>query len=237
VELGAHQLVPTEVLKVDSPEVTEMMHHMEDVQFLAEGWFDYPAEMNQQDWFNLGGFSKVQPYYTRNAEIYALRDDVKPFVRSYFNTMASLLNTENLTFWEHFHNGGAWDKTHETGYFLQQTRFMLLMEHGEDLWLNPLTTSNWLQDGMTIAVKNAPTRFGKTSYSIRSQLKQQFIEAAIDPPDRAAPKHLVLRVRHPEGKSIRGVTVNGQAHQDFEAAAGSIRLEPSTKPIKVRVEY
>ena len=28
-----------------------MMDHLEDVHFLAEGWFDYPAAMNEQDWF------------------------------------------------------------------------------------------------------------------------------------------------------------------------------------------
>ena len=64
------------------------LHH-EDVQFLSEGWFDFPAERNHKDWFNCGGFAKVQPYYARNAEICAMRDDVKPFVRSYFNTLAA----------------------------------------------------------------------------------------------------------------------------------------------------
>ncbi|MHC1769265.1 MAG: NPCBM/NEW2 domain-containing protein [Verrucomicrobiia bacterium] len=237
VELGAHQLVPTEVLGATGPEVTEMMHHMEDVQFLADGWFDYSAEMNHADWFNLGGFSKVQPYYTRNAEIYALRDEVKPFVRSYFNAMASLLNTENLTLWEHFHNGGAYDKTHETGYFLHQTRSMLLMERGEELWLNPLTTSNWLQDGMTLSVQNAPTRFGTTAYVIRSQLGRRVIEAAITPPDRVPPKRLVLRLRHPDGQPIRAVTLNDQSHGDFNAAAGLIHLRPAAGPLRVRVQY
>src|SRR5580700_9366326 len=108
------------VLDPNSREVARMMNHLEDAQFLADGWFDYPANMNQADWFDLGGFSKVQPYYTRNCEIDALRDDVKPFIRSYFNTLAAMLNPEVLTLWEHFHFTGAWDKTHETGYFLYQ---------------------------------------------------------------------------------------------------------------------
>ena len=115
---------------------------MEDVQFLSDGWFDYPAAMNELDWFNLGGFSKVQPYYTRNCEVYALRDDVKPFVRSYFNTIAAMLNPEVLSFWEHFNHSGAWDKTHETGYFLHQTRTMLVTERGDQLWLADGTRPN-----------------------------------------------------------------------------------------------
>jgi hypothetical protein len=128
VELGAHQLVVAGVLEADTPEVHRMLNQMEDEQFLGGGWYDYPADQSRADWFNLGKFSKVQPYCTRNAEIYALQGDVKPFLRTYFNSLASLLNPEVLTFWEHFHNRAAWDKVHETAYVLEQTRFMLLME-------------------------------------------------------------------------------------------------------------
>ena len=172
VEIGAHQLVPTGVFDPRDREVERMLDHMEDVQFLADGWFDYPAATNEKDWFNLGGFSKVQPYYTRNCEVYALRDDVKPFVRSYFNTIAAMLNPEVLTLWEHFHHSGAWDKTHETGYFLHQTRTMLVTERGDQLWLAPFITSNWLKDGQTLSVSNAPTRFGPVSYEIESHLAE-----------------------------------------------------------------
>src|SRR5690606_27793759 len=105
---------------------------------------------NHEDWFNLGGFAKVQPYYARNAELYALRDDVKPFVRSYFNTIPTLVSRENMSFWEHFHNIGGWNKTHETGYFLAQSRFMLLQERGSELWIAPLITDQWLTDGNRI---------------------------------------------------------------------------------------
>ena len=66
-----------------------------------------------------------------------LRDDVKPFLRSYFNSLAAMLNPEVLTLWEHFNHSGAWDKTHETGYFLHQTREMLVQERGDELWLAP----------------------------------------------------------------------------------------------------
>ena len=238
VEIGAHQLVPTGVMEANSPEVERMLEHMEDVQFLADGWFDYPAATNHADWFNLGGFSKVQPYYTRNAEIYALRDDVKPFLRSYFNSLAAMLNPEVLTLWEHFNHSGAWDKTHETGYFLHQTREMLVQERGDELWLAPLITSNWLADGMSVAVTNAPTRFGRVSYRLTSHVRNGVIEAHIEPPARSAPKAIVLRLRHPDGKTLRAVTVNGKPHTDFDAKSETVRIVPdTTKPISVRASY
>jgi hypothetical protein len=237
VEIGAHQLVPTGVLDPRSREVERMMDHMEDVQFLADGWFDYPATMNRADWFNLGGFSKVQPYYTRNCEVYALRDDVKPFIRSYFNTLAAMLNPEVLTMWEHFHHSGAWDKTHETGYFLHQTRTMLVQERGEELWLAPFATSNWLRDGQCISVRNAPTRFGKVSYEINSHLAQGFIEARIEPPKRHPPGRIVLRVRHPDGKRIQSVTVNEKRHRSFDSEDESISIKPTAFSITVRAQF
>lgn len=238
VELGAHQLVPTGLLDADSPEVRRMMDQMEDHEFLGGGWYDYPAEKNRADWFNLGGFSKVQPYYTRNAEIYAQQDDVKPFLRSYFNSLASLLNPEILTLWEHFHNRAAWDKVHETAYFLEQTRFMLVMERGEHLWLAPLIPANWLENGKVIAVENAPTCFGKVTYRVESHVARGFIEATIHSPGRRPPEHICLRLRHPEGKSIRAVTVDGKQMENFSSESGVVFLNLKNQGLaRVIVEY
>jgi hypothetical protein len=237
VEIGAHQLVPTGVFDPRDREVERMLDHMEDVQFLAEGWFDYPAATNEKDWFNLGGFSKVQPYYTRNCEVYALRDDVKPFVRSYYNTIAAMLNPEVLTLWEHFHHSGAWDKTHETGYFLHQTRTMLVTERGDQLWLAPFVTCNWLKDGQTLSVSNAPTRFGPVSYEIQSHLAEGVIRVTIHPPARQSPSGIVLRLRNPEGSPIRSVRVNGRPHSDFDRTAGLVRLKPAGEALRLEVFF
>jgi len=214
-----------------------MLDHMEDAQFLSDGWFDYPAAMNQKDWFDLGGFSKVQPYYTRNCEVYALRDDVKPFVRSYFNTIAAMLNPEVLSFWEHFHHSGAWDKTHETGYFLHQTRTMLVTERGDQLWLAPFITCNWLKDGQALSVSNAPTRFGPVSYCIESHIAEGCILATVHPPVRETPSRILLRLRNPEDTQIRSVRVNGKQHHDFDRVTGLVRLKPSGQTLTLGVLY
>ncbi len=233
----AHQLVANRVIDPHAEEVAWMTDHMEDVEFLRGGLGDYPEEQTQRDPFNLGGFNKCQPYYRRNVEIYAYRDDVKPFIRGYFNTIGSLLNTENLSFWEHFHNRGAWNKTHETGWFLCQTRLMLVMERDEDLWLAPFITTHWLADGMRVSVRNAPTRFGPVSYTLTSAVKRGVVEAVIEPPTRSRPKAVVLRIRHPEGKPLRAVLVNGREHRDLDRAAETIRLSPPAETITVKAQY
>jgi len=254
VEIGAHHLAANRILDPASQEVGWMNDYLEDVQFLRSGMGDYPEEKNRKDVFSFGGFAKVQPYYGRIAEVYALRDDVKPFVRSYFNAIPSLLSRENLSFWEHFHNMGGWNKTHETGWFLCQTRTMLVTERGDELWLAPMVTNHWMKDGMKVAVQNAPTRFGKVSYTITSAAVKGQIEAVIrletdrsgesagsGDPRRTSPretlKRIVIRLRHPEGKPIRSVTVQGKPHKDFDPQKETVTIAPSAGPIIVQAQY
>jgi hypothetical protein len=237
VELGSHHLIANRLIDPGAKEADWVVDYLEDHQFLRSGWFDYPEARNRQDVFNLGGFSKVQPFYTRNAEIYAMRDDVKPFLRSYFNAVCTLLNEENLSLWEHFHASGAWNKTHETGWFLCQTALMFAMDRGDELWLAPMVTDRWLEDGKTVEIGNAPTRFGPVGYRITSHVRDGFIDATIDPPQRHAPRNIVLRLRHPDGLAIKSVTVDGQPHEDFDRTGETIRIAPTTKPIQVRAEY
>lgn len=225
VELGSHHLIPLGVMNPDSKDAYWMMNHMEDVQFLCSGWgYDgYSSEKNAKDWFNLGGFAKVQPFYARTTEVYALQDNVKAFIRSYFNSTISLLNREDLSLWEHFHNG-AYNKTHETGYFLYQSRLMFAAEQGEELWLAPFVPAYWMQDGQFVSVKNVPTYFGTLNYTIKSFTDSGYIEAVINPPVNTNYKFMVLRLPHPQESPIRSVVVNDKEYRDFDSAKNVIRL-------------
>jgi len=237
VEIGAHHLVANGVFDAMSREATWMLDRLEDVEFLGTGMGEYKAEENHKDWFSLGGFAKIQPYYGRTADVYAMRDDVKPYIRAYFNGICTLFNTEVMTFWEHFHNLGAWNKTHETGGFLNQTRLMFVMERGDELWLAPFVTNNWQKDGMTVSVRNAPTHFGPVGYHVTSAAQAGSIEATIESPKRAVPKAIVIRMRHPEGKPMRAVKVNGVEHKGFDAAREIVRIEKPEGTVAVRAEY
>ena len=106
-----------------------------------------------------------------------------------------------------------------------------------DRLLAPFITSNWLKDGLVVAVAQAPTRFGPVSYRITSHVKDGYIVATIEPPTRALPDALVLRLRHPDGKRIRSVTVNGKRHRRFDPVKECITLKPVARPMVVRAEY
>jgi hypothetical protein len=237
VEIGPHHLVALGVMDPAAPDAEWMMQHLEDDWCLHEGMNDYPEARNREDWFNLGGFTKMQPYYTRMTQVYALRDEAKPFIRSYLNAIPSLLSLENLSFWEHFRNAGAWNKTHETGWFLQQTRTMFVMERGGELWLAPFVPNHWMGDGMEVRVARAPSHFGAVSYEIESNVDADYIEAEIDPPTRNAPEAIVIRLRHPKGKRMKSTTVNGEPHEDFDPKRECVRLKPGRRTITVRASY
>jgi hypothetical protein len=237
VEEGAHHLVSQGVLDPDCKTVTDMLNHLEDVYFLKDGWTFYPEVENLKDSFNFGGFSKVQPYLTRLAQIYALRDDVKPFIRGYFNAVASLFNAENLSLYEHFNGFGAWANSESMGHFLEQTHLMFVTERNGELWLAPFVTNNWLKDKMTVSIANAPTTFGPVGYTINSDVGNGLIQAYIDPPQRSKPKAIVIRLRHPDGKLIKKVFVDGESFKNFDTEKEIIRLKPFTKRLTLRVEY
>lgn len=237
IEVGAHQLVANGILPSRSSEADSIVNNLEDVQFLRSGWGDYPEERNRTDVFDFGGFSKLQPYYTRIAEVHALRDDVKPFIRSYFNTIPALVSGEDLTFWEHLHTMGGWNKTHETGWFLCQTRTMFVTERGDDLWLAPFVTNRWLKDGMRVSVRNAPSKFGTVSYSLRSSVASRKIDAVIELPNGFRGRRLVLRLRHPDGRRLRSVTVQGKPWRSFDARNDTVTLRPESKRITVSAKY
>lgn len=239
VELGPHHLIPLGILDPYSQDAENIIQHMEDYWFLhSDYWFafsgegDYPEEGNKRAPFNLGGFSKIQPYYTRMAETYAMRDEVKPFIRSYFNAIPSLLNTENLSFWEHFHNIGAWNKTHETGWFLVQTRKMFIREDKDSLWLAPFVPSYWLEAGKQVTVKNADTYFGRVSYDLHSKLDKNEIDGNVHIKKDIDFNKIIFRIRHPSNKPIKKVLVNDTEYKKWDSQLNAIYLFPTTGKIE-----
>jgi hypothetical protein len=114
---------------------------------------------------------------------------------------------------------------------------MLVMEHGKDLWLAPMVTNNWLQNGMTIRVKNAPTAFGPVTYTITSSADKGFIEATINSPTRNPPRNIVIRLRDPNEKKIKSVTVNGQPHTDFDPAADTVRVAHPQETLNIHANF
>jgi hypothetical protein len=113
---------------------------------------------------------------------------------------------------------------------------MLVLEDPDEpiLWLAKATPRVWLEQGKTIAVSNAPTRFGNVGYELNSDIDHGKITAVLHLPEghRAATK---LRLRVPDGKPLRAVKLNGVSWSDFSPDKEVVNI-PLGRQGKITVE-
>ena len=114
---------------------------------------------------------------------------------------------------------------------------MLVTEKKKELWLAPFVPCSWLKDGQVVGIENRATRFGPVSYRIVSHVAAGRIEATIEPPTRNPPEAIVLRLRHPEGKPMAAVTVNGVEYKNIDIGREIIRITPGKGTITVVASY
>jgi hypothetical protein len=120
------------------------------------------------------------------------------------------------------------------------TRWMLLFEEPQSdvLWLAKGTPRAWLEDGRTIAVSNAPTRWGPVRFALHSHLGNGRIDVTVFLPDRPRGARVKLRLRVPAGHPIRSAQVNGKTWDQFDAAEETVTLPPRTQGrVNLTVNY
>lgn len=140
-----------------------------------------------------------QPYHSRHDYAHLRRDEVKAFLKTYYNGFATMADRETYTWNEHTHGGGK-HKTHEEAWFLMQTRWMLLMEEDDELHLLRAVPRAWLRDGKRIAFQQLPSYVGKVSMDVESRVSKGEIRARYTLHDTRRPEKLVIRLPHPDEK-------------------------------------
>ncbi|HLW80028.1 MAG TPA: hypothetical protein VKU44_10570, partial [Terriglobia bacterium] len=229
---GAIMLPITRLLDPKSQEAEWILKDYEDNRYVSDK-FGYTIPVFDQYWFSRGGFS-MQPNLLGGPLAYLYRDDIPRFLRAYFNPFAAAFDPTLRELCEH--------PLPELGYFIGDLfkssdeaqsngwlRMMFVMELDGSLDLGRGIPREWLKDGRTIGIRNAPTYFGPVSYQMRSNVHDGTISMSLDPPSRNAPRQIVVRFRHPDAKPIRQVTVNGSPWTDFDADRGDIRLPGEMK--------
>ncbi len=212
VLLGPLYLVFCEVLAPDE-QVSKMM-------------LDYHSELFYQ---RNAAFS--QPYYSRHNWVQLKFGLTKPFLKTYYNTFSALSDRETYTFWEHVFQLSA-HKTHEEGWFLMETRWMLYLEEGQTLKLLPGIPRKWMEDGKQIRLKNVVSYYGPISLQVTSNTKSGSIEAAIVCDSGTKPHDVIIRLPHPEGK--KAVKVSGGT---YDATTESVRVNNFNGTATVKAEF
>jgi hypothetical protein len=172
-----------------------------------------------------------QPYYSIHPWVHLMRKEVKPFLKAFYNGFAGLSDRETYTFWEHFWHASP-HKTHEEGWFLMQCRWMLYMEQERTLKLLSGVPRAWLENGKTIAVKNASSYFGHFTMTICSKLGEGVISAEVECESERKPAKLEIRLPHPEGQ--KPVRVSGGR---YDVELETITVNPFDGKANVRLYF
>jgi len=240
---GAIHLLRTGVFSPESDIGTRIMKDYEDNLYLSErfGYHGLSVPDRERYWFSRGGFS-MQPNLLCGPLPYLFRDEIKHFLRAYFNSFACAFHADTRMMTEHpLPQLGDWAGDHyktsdeaNSAYWL---RLMFVYERETDLLLGFGLPRYWLRDGQTVKIERAQTYFGEMSMTVRSAASKRRIIVEIDPPMRNLPERTVLRIRHPEEKRLLGVTVNGEPWTQFDPASETVHLPAFAERTTVMARY
>lgn len=208
VDTGAVHLLRLKALPADSDLADSLLNDHEDNLFL-------------------GGLGMAnEPVYNQQATAYLLRDDVKATVRAFYSQMACAFSQSVFEPVEHRWRWGQYFGPPSTdGSWFEVYRNMLVHElDNETLILGQAVPRRWLEDGKRIDVQRAPTWFGNISFEVQSLALSGSIRSSFQLDGRQSVKAVLLRLRHPDGAKLRGVTVNGQKWDDFDAEKEWVRI-------------
>lgn len=228
---GAIHLVRTGLIEPWDERSTWIMKDFEDNLYLSTQ-FGYTVPDFEKYWFDRGGFS-MQPCLLCSPIPYLFRDEVNHYLRAYFNSFAVCLFPDTMMLTEHpLPAMGDWTGDHYKASDESNSTFwlrlMFIEEKGDELYLGKAIPRYWLKDGEKISIERAATYFGPMSFEMRSFVNEGRIEMTLDPPTRNAPKAIHIRFRHPDGKPMTGVSVNGKPLSDFDPKSELVTL-PNVK--------
>ena len=127
----------------------------------------------------------------------------------------------------HAHTRGSWTAGEVTGVTgdsgtycvpAQQTipllvRWMLVLEDSDEdtLYLAKGVPREWVASGKEIRIEQAPTRWGKVSFTLSTKPSVKSIVGHVELIGARAPKEVHFKLRLPVQTSLRSLTVNGKS--------------------------
>ncbi len=239
---GSMGLLLSEMISSSDPAARWILDDYEDNLYLSKE-YGYPGTMPDfgGHWFDWGGFS-MQSNLLLHPLLYLRRDEIKPFLRAFFNgfystyfddvSMLAEHNLPTLADWrgDHF-------KTSDEANVTRYLRSMLVDDWGDTLFLGKAIPREWLEQGKSVRVERALTYFGEISYTITSHADEGLIEAELHLPQRNPPAQARLRLRHPQMAEIIRVEMDGSDWTDFDPVHETIELPTDREPVRLRVHY
>ncbi len=232
---GSIFLITQDLIPADSIEAKWIMKDYEDNLYISDT-YGYSIPVFDRFWFSRGGFS-MQSQLLDGPIPYIKDDKIKHFLRAYFNGFTAAYFPQVQMCNEHAlpelgYPAGDHFKSSDEAQSTYWLRLMFIREEGDDLLLGQAIPRYWLSDGKNIGIERAATYFGPMSLQIKSESDKNQITAVLDPPDRNSPKNIYVRLRHPDSKLIRRVTVNGKPYNNFDANMEWIKLDGNIRGVQ-----
>lgn len=169
------------------------------------------------------------------------RDEVKPVILGLYGSMAYGMSrgtyaAVECTTIKTGENAHTLPHTYSNTVQLRLLRNMLVREDGDKLLLAHFTPRQWLEPGKSIRVEDAPTSFGKVSYSIESKADGGVI-VKLTPPAANPPAEVRIRVRHPGGKDIKTSEFRGGARPENTIEKDVLVLKKVSEPVTIALGY
>jgi len=231
---GAIYLITTHFLEPTSQEATWILQDYEDNRYIDRN-FGYGFKNFKKEWFNLGGFS-MQPNLLPGPVPYIERDQIKHFLRAFFNGFASAFRPDLNLLVEHplpalGKTGGAHFKTSDEANVSRWLKFMFVYTMGDYLYIGRGIPRQWFAKKEKFWLKNCATRFGIVSIEF-CPLEKNKITCILELELRRNPGAIFLRVRHPRQAQIKRVLVNNSEQREFDPEKEWVILEnPGRKTI------
>lgn len=192
------------------------------------GWLTAALVHDHEDnlFFNQWGMAN-EPVYNPQATVYLRRDEPEAAIRAFYSMMACAFSHHQLAPLEHRWAWGQYFGPPSTdGAWFELYRNMLVNElHGPDtLFVGQAVPRAWLADGQKIVVTGAPTYFGRVNLRLESAVAQGRITAQVEFCDPHRPATLLVRLRHPDRRPLRAVTVNGRTWTEFDPGRELVRI-------------
>ena len=233
---GSLTLVDCGVFSTDEPVTQWILQDYEDNLFMSDESMGVP----DRDWFSRGGMT-LQPNLVNTPVAYLERDQTRPALRAFYNTFVASYYPDVAEFTEWVPSlgtsGGPFFKTSDEAALLTWLRLMLVRESGDSILLNSGTPRHWFQNGETIEVGGCPTFLGKLSYRTESHAAEGRIDATVDLDATLRAKQVQLRLRHPEGKRIARLEIDGRPSSSFDAEKEMISVPVTPGTHQIRAYY
>jgi hypothetical protein len=207
------------LLAPGTPETRWILKDYEDNLYISDR-YGYSIPAYDAFWFSRGGFS-MQANLLDGPLPYLWRDDIKHYIRAYFNGLASAFYPEIRMCNEHSlpelgYPAGDHFKSSDESQSTSWLRLMFVNEQGDDLYLGQAIPRYWLADGSTIGIERAASHFGPLSLRYESHAAEGKVNVTLEPPARNRPKTIYVRIRHPQAKPLQSVLVNGKSYDKLD---------------------